>query len=121
MEGLIANSPNDIAAFNPIQMGILILFTFEIVIKSIGHGWTPHHFFYDNWNVFDFAIVVLAWVNVVKPLGPVTVLRLLRLLRVVRLLHKLPSLQAVVQSLLCEWREEGVRGRRGRVMSGMPY
>ena len=99
MEGVIADG-FDVPIFDPIQLGILILFTFELITKFVADGWTPLRFFAESWNVFDFVIVFVSWANRIHPLGPVTVLRLLRLLRVVRLLLMLPSLQSVVQSLL---------------------
>ena len=49
-----------------------------------------------GWNVFDFCIVVTAWLPffiTADGLGALKLLRLLRLFRILRLVHFLPQLQ----------------------------
>jgi voltage-gated sodium channel len=77
---------------------ILGVFVIEITVKVGAEGARPWRYFKDPWNVFDFAIVVAAFM----PVGSqyVTVLRLVRLLRVLRLVHVLPRLQILVSALL---------------------
>ncbi len=77
---------------------VLSIFITEIALKFIALGKKPWRFFYDGWNVFDFAIVVGAFVPFLSEYA--TVLRLLRLLRVLRLLRALPKLQLLVGALL---------------------
>lgn len=77
---------------------VLGIFTVEILIKVIAEGRRPWHYFYDPWNIFDFLIVVAAYLPIGA--GYITVLRLLRLLRVLRLLHAVPQLQVLVSALL---------------------
>lgn len=54
-------------------------------------------FWRSGWNVFDFAVVVVA---LVPGAGPWAVLRSLRVLRVLRLLTAIPSLRKVVSAFL---------------------
>lgn len=77
---------------------VLAIFVFEIVIKLVAASPRPWTFFKDTWNVFDFVIVVAAFL----PIGAqyATVLRLVRLLRVLRLVRALPKLQILVSALL---------------------
>ena len=80
---------------NTIILGIFII---EIVVKMLAEGNKPWNYFKDSWNVFDFIIVVAAFL----PFGgsSVAILRLLRLLRVLKLVKALPKLQMLVGALL---------------------
>lgn len=73
----------------------LVIFTIEIVLKLLAYG--PKRFFTDGWNIFDFAVVVIA---LVPGSGPLSVLRTLRVLRVLRLVKFFPQLRRVVEALL---------------------
>jgi voltage-gated sodium channel len=77
---------------------VLAIFVFEITLKLTAASPRPWTFFQDTWNVFDFVIVVAAFL----PIGAqyATVLRLVRLLRVLRLVRALPKLQILVNALL---------------------
>lgn len=77
---------------------ILIIFTIEVVVKMGAEGSKPWRYFRDPWNVFDFLIVVAAYMPVDAQF--VTVLRLARLLRVLKLVRALPKLQILVSALL---------------------
>ena len=81
-----------------LDTAVLAVFTFEIVVKMVAEGRRPWRFFNDAWNVFDFVIVVAAFL----PIGSqyVTVLRLARLLRVLRLVRRFRQLQIIVSALL---------------------
>lgn len=81
---------------------VLVIFTFEVVVKILAEGNKPWRFFYSSWNVFDFIIVAG---GVLEPFLEVeaswlVVLRLLRILRVLRLVTALPKLQMLVGALL---------------------
>jgi voltage-gated sodium channel len=78
-----------------IVVGIFLL---EILVKMGAEGNRPWRFFKDPWNVFDFAIVAIAFL----PLHAeyMTVLRLARLARFMRLIRALPQLQVIVGALL---------------------
>ena len=77
---------------------ILAIFTVEVVVKMGAEGSKPWRYFRDPWNVFDFLIVVAAYLPVDAQF--VTVLRLARLLRVLKLVRALPKLQILVSALL---------------------
>ena len=71
----------------------LWIFTAEISLKL----WVYRgRFFRDGWNVFDFAVVAIAWLPAT---GPLAVLRALRVLRVIRLISVIPQMRTVVGAL----------------------
>ncbi|MEV0494057.1 ion transporter [Streptomyces atratus] len=76
-------------------------FTVEIVLRLAAHADRPRAFFRDPWNLFDLAVVLSAFLPVVRE--NTTVLRLLRLARVLRTARFLPQLRvflvAVARSL----------------------
>ncbi|MEV6123029.1 ion transporter [Streptomyces sp. NPDC052077] len=79
----------------------LAAFTAEILLRLAAHADRPREFFRDPWNLFDLAVVLCAFLPVVRE--NTTVLRLLRLARVLRTARFLPQLRvllvAVVRSL----------------------
>jgi len=77
---------------------ILVIFVLEIIVKMGAEGSKPWNYFKDPWNVFDFAIVAVAFMPF--DASYVTVLRLLRLLRVLKLVRAVPRLQVLVGALL---------------------
>ena len=71
----------------------LWLFTVEIALKL----WVYRAaYFRSAWNLFDFAIVSIAWI---PASGPLAVLRTLRILRAIRLLSVVPQMRTVVGAL----------------------
>ncbi|MFI1733709.1 ion transporter [Streptomyces acidicola] len=77
-----------------IEHGFLALFTAEILLRAGAHADRPRDFFRDPWNLFDLAVVVCAFLPVVRENA--TVLRLLRLARVLRAARFLPQLRVVL-------------------------
>lgn len=77
---------------------ILWIFVLELVIKFAAEGTRPWNFFTDAWNVFDFAIVAVAFLPIDAEY--VAVVRLARLLRFLRLVRALPRLRILVTALL---------------------
>ncbi len=71
----------------------LWIFTAELSLKIWVHR---GRFFRDGWNLFDFAIVAIAWLPAT---GPLAVLRALRVLRVIRLISVVPQMRTVVGAL----------------------
>ena len=71
----------------------LWIFTVELTMKFIAYR---GRFFRDGWNVFDFAIVAIAWLPAT---GPLAVLRALRIIRVLRLVTVVPQMRKVVGAL----------------------
>ncbi len=86
---------SQLAALNSL---VLWIFVVEIVVKMGAEGTRPWRYFYDPWNVFDFAIVAVCFMPF--DAGGVAVLRLARLLRVLKLVRALPKLQILVSALL---------------------
>ncbi|MFI5963300.1 ion transporter [Streptomyces asoensis] len=72
----------------------LAAFTAEILLRLAAHADRPGEFFRDPWNLFDLAVVLSAFVPVVRE--NTTVLRLLRLARVLRTARFLPQLRVVL-------------------------
>lgn len=83
------------------DLGQLIqsVFLFECWVNITAEEFRPWRYFIDNWNKFDFFVVMISYV----PTGSgssVTILRLLRLLRVLKLMKAIPQLQVIVGALL---------------------
>ena len=94
----LETSPTAMAVAGPLLLAIdsaaLWIFTLEIALKL----WVYRaRFVRDGWNVFDFAIVAIAWLPAT---GALSVLRALRILRVLRLVSVVPQMRAVVGALL---------------------
>lgn len=73
-----------------IDQAILYVFTVEIALKLIAYRLG---FFRSGWNLFDLAIIAVAWV---PASGSLALLRSLRVLRVLRLLSVSPQLRRVI-------------------------
>ena len=72
---------------------ILVLFSLELLLKFYVYRF---RFFRSGWNLFDLAIVAIAWA---PTSGALTVLRALRILRVLRLISVVPQLRRVVSAI----------------------
>ncbi len=72
---------------------ILVVFTIEVSAKIFAYR---ADFFRSGWNLFDLAIVSIAWA---PASGPAAVLRALRILRVLRLLSVSPQLRRVIAAV----------------------
>lgn len=77
-----------------VERVFLVLFTAEILVRAGAHADRPRDFFRDPWNLFDLAVVLCAFLPVVRENA--TVLRLLRLARVLRAARFLPQLRVVL-------------------------
>lgn len=71
----------------------LWIFVVELTLKLLVYRL---RFFTNGWNLFDLAIVGMAFV----PSSSTSILRALRVLRVLRLISAVPSLRVVVQALV---------------------
>jgi voltage-gated sodium channel len=72
----------------------LAVFTTEIALRAAAHADRPKEFFRDPWNIFDLAVVMLAFLPIARENA--TVLRLLRLARVLRAARFLPHLRIII-------------------------
>lgn len=82
-----------------IDVFIQAMFVAEVVLKIISEDKKPLRYFNDGWNIFDFLVVAISFVNTGNQ-SLVTMLRLLRLLRVLKLLKALPQLQTILSALI---------------------
>jgi len=94
-----------------INLCFSLLFTIELIMKLIVYR---KLYFMNNWNIFDFVIIILgdllAILNIlsftnllnVKSLSalPIIVLRLLRIFRILRLINNLGKLRSLIDTLL---------------------
>ena len=93
----LETSPQAMAVAGPLLLALdsaaLWVFTVELSLKL----WLYRsRFFGDAWNVFDLAIVAIAWV---PSAGPLSVLRALRIMRVLRLISVVPQMRNVIGAL----------------------
>jgi hypothetical protein len=84
------------AVLETVDFIILLIFTFECVLKIACEGTKPWLFCKDLWNVFDVFIVIMCYLPAG---GNVAVLRLLRLARLLKLLHAVEDLQVILSGL----------------------
>ena len=77
----------------------LAVFLIELGVRIASYWPRPWLFFRNGWNVFDFVVVLAAFVPGIRQNS--TLLRLVRLLRIVRLVRVLPDLRVL---LLGVWR-----------------
>jgi len=82
-----------------LELVIVIIFVLEIFVKLLAEGSKPWRFFYDNWNMFDFAIVLVGFFPI-QGGNSSMMLRLLRLFRTLKLVKALPKLRILVIGLL---------------------
>ena len=71
----------------------LVIFCFEIGMKLLVFRL---HFFRDGWNVFDFAVVIIA---ILPNTGALSILRALRVLRLLRLVTAVPAMRRVINGM----------------------
>ena len=83
---------------------ILLVFSFEVIVKMAAEGLAPLLYFFGKewkWNNFDFAIVFLSlpfWDGLFGG-GSLALLRLVRLMRLAKLIKKIPALQMIIRGL----------------------
>ena len=77
---------------------ILWVFVAEAALKIFAVSPKVDRYFRDGWNLFDFTIVVLAFIPAVGPFAIVA--RLARLARILRLVSALPELRLIVTTMV---------------------
>jgi Ca2+-binding EF-hand superfamily protein len=79
------------------------IFTLEAAVKMIGYG-VAHPletaYLAVGWNRLDFAILIIAWIDVIAADAGVKALKALRALRAIRILNKIQGLRVLVLALL---------------------
>lgn len=88
------------SAFRMLDFAFLIVFTIELVMQFLYHG---YNLFLDGWLVFDLWIVIMSWglesISVLRALR----LRSFRIFRVFRLTSRIRALRRLVEvSALCK-------------------
>mmetsp|Transcript_10606 Transcript_10606/g.16013 ORF Transcript_10606/g.16013 Transcript_10606/m.16013 type:complete len:2657 (+) Transcript_10606:55-8025(+) len=100
-----ADSPKDFFCMSDFVLNII--FVSEFLIKFAAYGLA---YFYDAWNLLDFAVVVQGVISLLSdcpnessaislPLGDISALRLIRILRPLKSLRKFPEMRLLVASL----------------------
>jgi len=82
-----------------VNAACLAVFIAELGLRITAYWPRPWRFFTNGWNIFDFVVVMAAFVPGIRQNS--TLLRLVRLLRIVRLVRVLPDLRVL---LLGVWR-----------------
>ena len=77
---------------------ILWVFVAEAALKIFAVSPKVDRYFRDGWNLFDFTIVVLAFIPAVGPFAIIA--RLARLARILRLVSALPELRLIVTTMV---------------------
>jgi hypothetical protein len=77
--------------FEKTDLAFLIIFTIELSMQLIYHGWT---LFKDGWLVFDFIIVVLSW-----SFASLQIIRAFRIFRALRIITRIETMRNLVAAL----------------------
>ena len=88
----VTENPQLDYAFNFTDKVFLIIFTIELVMQIIYHGFA---LFLDGWLVFDFVIVTLSWV-----FNSMQGIRAFRIFRALRLVTRFKTMRNLVTALL---------------------
>jgi hypothetical protein len=85
--------------FDGFELFFNVAFSLEL-LWNMAANWLLA-FWGSGWNVFDFFIVIIAWLSVaLENLPGVTVLRLFRAFRVFRLFRRVESLRSIIEGVL---------------------
>jgi voltage-gated sodium channel len=95
-EAVEAEYADMLDTINAVCVGIFVA---ELALRIASYGRRPQDFFRSGWNVFDFVVILAAFIPGIRENA--TVLRMVRLLRVVRIVRLLPELRVV---LIGVWR-----------------
>ena len=80
------------------QQAILGVFIVEAAMKIFAVSPRADRYFRDGWNIFDFSIIVLAFIPATGSFAIVA--RLARLMRLLRLVSAIPELRLIVATLV---------------------
>lgn len=84
--------------FHFINNLILGIFVVEIILKLAALYPKPQRYFFDRWNVFDFAVVAVSLIPTIGPFASVA--RITRLLRTLRIISQFKDLRVITSSLV---------------------
>jgi Ion transport protein len=78
--------------FETVDMVFLVIFTIELAMQVLYHGF---RLFLDGWLVFDFLVIAISW-----GFSSMQIIRSFRILRALRLLTRIESMKELVAALL---------------------
>jgi len=87
----VSENPKVDTAFEKTDKALLIIFTIELSMQLIFHGWKM---FKDGWLVFDFIIVVLSWA-----FAGLQIIRAFRIFRALRIITRIETMKNLVAAL----------------------
>ncbi len=73
-----------------IDLGFLIIYTGEMVLKIIAMGFfmRAHSYLRDAWNILDFMVVILGWLAIIfENSGDISAIKVIRILRPLRTIN----------------------------------
>jgi len=85
-----------LTTLNDVFLGVFVV---ELAIRITAFGSRPGGFFRSGWNVFDFVVVIAAFLPGLRENS--TLLRIARLARILRIVRLLPDLRVLVTAI---WR-----------------
>jgi voltage-gated sodium channel len=88
---------HEVGTFSSIQSLVIAVFIVEAALRMIALYPRPQRYFRDQWNCFDFTIIILSLTTAGQFS---TIARLVRLLRITRLVTKSTELRAIVSTLV---------------------
>lgn len=98
---LVPQGTRNMQVFKWIDVGFTIAFVVELCICLVAY--LPFEFWQDGWNICDFVIVILSFIQIIVTdlleVQQLRLLRLFRVLRVLRLFGKLQHLRHIVSSI----------------------
>jgi voltage-gated sodium channel len=94
--GAVREAGGLLSALNDAFLGVFVV---ELAIRLTAFGGRPAGFFRSGWNVFDFVVVLAAFLPGLRENS--TLLRIARLARVLRIVRLLPDLRVLVTAI---WR-----------------
>lgn len=87
----VSENPRVDKAFEKTDLAFLIIFTIELGMQMIYHGWT---LIKDGWLVFDFIIIVLSW-----SFASLQIIRAFRIFRALRIITRIETMRNLVAAL----------------------
>jgi len=92
--GVVSKADGLLGTLNDVFLGIFVV---ELAIRLTAFGARPGGFFRSGWNVFDFVVVIAAFLPGLRENS--TLLRIARLARVLRIVRLLPDLRVLVTAI----------------------
>jgi len=92
--GVVRDAGGLLSTLNDVFLGVFVV---ELAIRLTAFGSRPGNFFRSGWNVFDFVVVIAAFLPGLRENS--TLLRIARLARVLRIVRLLPDLRVLVTAI----------------------